>query len=815
MVKTIIFFIVYGLLGVYSITSAQQSKGKIIGQIVNQKQMPIPYATLSLLNKVDSSLIKGGISNDEGGFSFEQLSLGKYILKVEAIGYETKQIDLLLIDSNKLIINLSHVVLQTAVLQLNEVSIIRKKPLIERKSDQTTLNIGNSILATGNTALEILSRAPGVSISNDGNISLRGKSGVGVMFNGKLTYLSTDQLISLLRNTNGNTIETIELIHNPSVKYDAAGTGGMINIKLKKNENYGTNVDLLIGAGYGSYFKNNGALNFNHRSGKINLFGSYDYSDIKEFENLRLERSNQFETTTTYFNQKGRDIYNRLNSAFKIGLDYEINTKNTIGFTFNGYQNTAKNSTNNITNIGSLPSIRDSSIVMEHNGKYNYANQTYNLNYKSIIDTNGKELNIDLAYATFSNTSQSNFLNNFYGNNGLTIKSPFVFRNATPSTIEIKSGKIDYVHPFSANTKLETGFKSAFVNTYNNFIQENLQNNNWVNDLNYSNTFKYKEAINAVYVNVNHQFRGLTLQLGLRTELTHSEGLSSANQNSVKRNYIDFFPNISLNKTIAEAHELGVSYHKRIDRPDYQSLNPFVSFADLYTFSQGNPYLNPQYTNAFDLTYNYQQKWSASLGYSFTKDVITTTLINDVTKKTLYILEQNLASEQNYSFNFGAPISIAKWWETNNDFTLYYSKYQSPNLMGVPFNSGKLTYILNTTQIFSINKTVNAELSTNYQSAQVYGTYAVKPFYGIDLGINKSFLAKKASLKLALNDVFNTRVAKIRSAIASQDYQLYQKPESRIFRLSFSYNFGNSLIKAARERAKSSDSEQSRIKSGS
>lgn len=814
MVKIITFSIIIGLSIVSSIAHSQVIKGNISGKLVDEKQDPISFATLSLRNRADSNLVKGTISTELGKFSFNQIAFGEYFIRIEATSFEKREITLIVIDSNKLSINLDDIILQRSVQQLNTVSITKKKPLIERRSDETILNISNSILATGNTALEILSRAPGVTISNDGSISLRGKSGISVMINGKLTYLSSDQLITLLRNTNGNSIETIALISNPSAKYDAAGSGGIINIKLKKNESYGTNANLVLGGGYGSYYKSNGGINFNHRNQKINLFGSYDYTNNKEFEDLALKRSNQFGSELTYFNQKGRDLYHRTNHSYKIGLDYEINPKNTFGIMLNGYDNNARNTTVNTTFIGAVPSLQDSSILMRNIGNYKYDNQTYNLNYKSVLDSNGHELNIDLDYATFKNTSKSTYDNDFYDAKGLILKPSFSFRNSAPSTINILSGKVDYSYPISEKTKLETGVKSAFVTSENNFVQENLINKNWINDVNYSNRFNYSEIINAAYLNLNHKFKEVDLQIGLRVELTNSEGYSPSTQNKVKRNYIDFFPNVSLTKVVNDNHEFGLSYNKRIDRPDYQSLNPFVYFADLYTFSQGNPYLNPQYTHSFDVSYNFKEQWNASLSYSFTEDVITTTLINDPIKKSLFILEQNLASEQNYNLNIGAPITITKWWETNNDFTLYYNKFKSPKLMGMPFNSGKLSYILNTSQTFNVTKTVNAELNIDYQSAQVYGTYAVKPLYGIDFGVDKSFANKRASIKFTVNDVFNMRKANIKSAIPLQDYQLYQKGESRIFRLSFSYNFGRNSIKAARERSKSSDTEQSRVKSG-
>lgn len=815
MIKTITLSIILSLSLVISVANAQVLNGKISGKLLDEKQNPIAFATLSLHLKSDSSLVKGTISSETGEFLFEQINFASYFLKIEALGFETKIIDQIDSDSNQSIINLNEVILKNQIQQLNEINIIRKNPLIERKSDETVLNISNSILATGNTALEILAQAPGVTITNEGNISLRGKSGVSLMIDGKLSYLSPDQIVNLLRSMNGNSIATISLIHNPSAKYDAAGSAGIINIKLKKNENYGTNANLILGAGYGSYYKSNGAINFNHRDRKINLFGSYDYSNNKEFENLSLKRSSSNTAEITYFDQNGRDIYNRLNNSYKIGLDYELNEKNMIGLLINGYANTAKNVTNNITKIGSLPLLLDSSIVLKNLGRYQYNNQTYNLNYKSVIDTNGQELNIDVDYARFKNSSNSTYENTFFNAKGSILKPAFVFRNAAPADIHIWSGKADYSYPLSEKTKFEAGLKSSFVKSDNNFMQENLVGNNWINDGNYSNHFNYKETINAAYVNLNHKFKGLALQIGLRTELTNAQGFSPSTQSRVKRSYVDFFPYVSLTKVLSEDNELSFSYHKRIDRPDYQSLNPFIYFADLYTFSQGNPYLNPQYTHSFDLSYNFNEKWTASLGYSYTKDVITTTLINDPVKKTLFIIEQNLASEQNYNFNIGAPIVIAKWWETNTDFTLYYNKFKSPNLMGMPFSSGKLTYMINSTQTFILNKSINAELGLDYQSAQVYGTYAVKPLYGIDLGISKAFADKRANLKLAVNDIFNMRKANIKSAIQMQDYRLYQKAESRILRLSFSYNFGSNSIKAVRERSKSSDTEQSRVKSGS
>lgn len=702
----------------------------------------------------------------------------------------------------------------TETKELNTISISGKKPLLERRDGKVIMNIAGSTLATDNSAMEILSRAPGVTVDNDGNISLKGKGGVTIMIDGKLTYLSGSQLANLLRTTDGNSIQSIELMSTPSAKYDAAGTGGIINIKLKKNSAYGTNGTVAAGGGYGRDYKSNASLALNNRSKHFNIFGNYNYVSNKDLQDLIINRTNTAGTEKTYFNQQSFNTEKKQNNSYKAGIDYYLNDHNIIGFVMNGYNNSNHQDMQNTTLIGNQPFRTDSSVTAANKGISKYRNQSYNLNYKSVLDTSGQELNIDLDYATFRSTNQINYNNYFFNSSGIPSAAPLIFRNATPSSIKIWSGKLDYTYAFDPKTKLETGLKSSYVNTDNDFQWENLQNNNWQNDPERSNRFSYRENVNAAYANLSKEFSSATIHLGLRTELTNSEGNSLTLQSKVKRNYIDFFPSIALNQSLSANHDIGFSYNRRIDRPDYQSLNPFIYFSDIYTYNQGNPYLNPQYADSFELTYSYKKTTNVTFGYIHTKDVITTTLITDPVKKTLLLKEENLASRNTYSMNVNRPFALTSWWNTTNDATLYYSRFNSPNLMGVPFKSGKLTYLLNTMQTFTISPSVNAELSANYSSDQVYGTYIAKPIYGVDLGISKSFADKRANIKLAVNDIFNTRKIDVSSAVRQQDYRLYQKEETRIFRATFTYNFGSSVIKAVRSRSNSSEEEKSRVKSG-
>lgn len=791
-----------------------QTTGQISGKVVDEKHIAIMYGAVSLVRAIDSVQVKSAITTEKGEFKFLNLSEGTYLIAVEWMGYQKNLNGPFKISSENRLLSIPQIVILPATKQLNTVSIIGQKPLIERKNNLLIMNVANSTLAAGSTALEILAKAPGVSIDNDGNISFRGKPGVNVMIDGKLTYLSATQLANLLRTTDGNSIQTIEFMTNPSSKYDAAGTGGLINIKLKKNTNYGTNGTLTAGSGYGNYYKSNAGVSLNHRSKDINLFGNYNFSNLKEYEDLDIKRSTSSSNDRTYFDQQGRDISIRKNNSYKAGMDYYLGDRNIIGFAMSGYINHLDANNNINTLISNRPGAVDSSVTATNLGKGKYTSQTYNLNYKAVLDTSGQELNADIDYSRFNNENSITYTNQFYNASGQLVKAPFIFRNGTPTKVKILAGKVDYTYPFNSKMKLETGVKSSYVTTDNDFRSENFDGANWVNDLIQSNRFTYKERVNAAYANLHKEFKSTTIQLGLRAELTNSEGNSVTLQNVVKRNYLDLFPSLAIQQSLSKDHEIGFSYSSRINRPDYQSLNPFIYFADLYTFSKGNPQLKPEYANSLELSYGYKKTTNITFGYIHTKDVMTTTLLTDTVKKTLLIYEQNLASRSTVSMNVNRPLAITSWWATTNDATLYYSRFSSPDLLGAPFKNGKLTFMMNTVQTFTLNGTMNAELSANYQSAQVFGTYVARPIYGVDLGISKSFADKKAAIKLSASDLFNTRKIRVKSAIPFQDYNLSQKQESRIFRLTFSYNFGSSGVKAVRERPNSSEVEQNRVKSG-
>jgi iron complex outermembrane receptor protein len=787
-----------------------KSTGGITGQLQNEQAKPMDYATVTLLKGKDSSVVKSTLTNDAGKYLFANIVPGIYIIKATTVGYQAGFSPVITIQND--VASAPVIKMQQNSRNLQGVTITAAKPLIERKLDRTVMNVENSVLAAGNNALEILERAPGVTIDKDDNISLKGKQGVTVMINDKLTYLSPAQLSALLRSTDGTTIQSIEIITNPSSKYDASGNSGIINIKLKKNKQSGTNGSLTAGVGYGKNFRDNTSLTLNNKTGNLNLFGTLSRGDITRENILDINRTVVSGPTTRYFTQntimKKPVHYNN----YRVGADYNTSAKNTLGFVVSGdYTNEVNNNVSR-TNIGSQPMSIDSFQNTLSGIKQTYRNIAVNLNDKLIIDTTGQELSIDLDYSKFNNNSFANYDTYFFLPNGSSARPSLFLRNQTPSNISIYTAKADYTYPLSKSLKLETGVKASSVKTDNDLRAEIQQGGIFVNDVSRTNRFVYDEKISAAYVNLGQTFKKTTIQAGLRAENTSSTGNLVTNNQVVHRSYLNFFPSLFINQALSDKHELGLNYSRRIDRPDYDNLNPFVYYLDQYTYEKGNPFLKPQYTNTFELNYTYNKTLNVTLGYSRTTDASVDVLLTDTVKKATFQTRENLQTRDNYNININTPYTITKWWSGNINVDGFYQKFKSAALLGQMLNNGQLAFQGRATQTFMVPG-YKLEVSANYESAQSYSIFKIKSQYAIDAGLSHSFYQKRMNLKLAVSDIFNTRKSRVSTNYSETNLNLVQKNETRIGRITFTYNFGNSKIKA-RQHQTGADDEKSRVKSG-
>ncbi|CAN5411121.1 outer membrane beta-barrel family protein [soil metagenome] len=788
-----------------------QTQVRVTGNITDNGKKALSAVTISLINAKDSSLAKVALSNSGGKFEIAVTKMGNYLLSYTLVGFEQKYSEVFEIKTGKDIYNYNTSLLP-AVAELKGVTIVSKKPMIEVKADKTVFNVEASINATGSNALELLQKSPGIQVDNNDNISMKGKTGVKVYIDGKMMQLDTKDLAAYLKGINSNDIEAIEMISNPSAKYDASGNAGIVNIRLKKNKKFGTNGSANLGFVQGVTPKGNGSVNLNYRDKKINIFSNLSAS-IGDYQNiLNLYRIQK----DTLYDQRSVNISSNKNFNVKAGADYFINSKNTIGVmaTTSLGENEFKSTTG--TEISYNPTGQYvKSLRAFNNIPGNRTNANFNLNYR-YIDTSGREINFDADYGLFRGTGRSYQPNYYYGGNNNLLYS-IINRNYTPTDIDIYTAKVDIEQKLGKG-KLGYGAKTSFVTTKNTFDFFNDNANGVpVKILEKSNSFKYKENVNAGYVNYQQQLNEKwSIQTGLRVEQTNSDGtLSRADDvaqpdDRVKRNYFDFFPSAALTWNVNKKHSLNLTYSRRIDRPTYQDLNPFENKLDELTYEKGNAFLRPQYTDNIELTHTFLGFLNSTVGYSYVKDYATQ--ITDTTGNATFIQQKNLATQQIISFSVGSTLPIRKWW--NGYANLWYNYQMFDGAIGAnAVNINIPSYGAYLQQTFTLGKDYAAEVSSYFNGPSIWGaTWKTKPQGGVDVGIKKQFMQKRATVKVSATDIFHTNPWTATSDFGGTYIKGSGEWESRTFRVNFSWRFGSNEIKNSRDRKTGLESESSRIK---
>jgi iron complex outermembrane receptor protein len=802
---TTIYFTLLLLVAGFTGAFAQVAQTRLTGKLVNDQGAIVDYATISLLKASDSTVVKGTLTNEAGLYTLENIKPGTYIIKASNIGYAKTATAPFTVDEGKDQLAMPDIKISTTTKTLGAVTITSTKPLIEQKTDRMVMNVENSILAAGNTALEILQRAPGVTIDKDDNISLKGKQGVTVMINDKLTYLSAQQLATLLRSTDGTTIQSIEIITNPSAKYDAAGNSGIINIKLKKNKQNGTNGSLTAAVAMASKFRESQNLNINHKEGNLNLFGSLSHGDIPSNRTMEINRKTSDAGNTSYFMQHTNMPQTYHYNNFRAGADLDVTSQHTIGVVVSGNSNSERDLNHNQTKIGSTMNTVDSALNTNSEIRQTFSNLAVNLNDRLKLDTLGQSLGIDLDYSKFKNNSKADYTTYYFLPDGTVQHEPELLRNETPSDIEIRSAKVDYAKPLTKTLKFETGAKFSSVKTDNDLRAEKYDGTAYVNDTTRTNRFIYTEKITAAYVNFNQEYKGGSVQLGLRAEYTQSNG-TLMGSTPVDRSYLNFFPSLFVSQALGKKNDLNFSYSRRIDRPNYGDLNPFVYYLDPYTFNQGNAFLKPQYTNNFELGYVYNKTINVSVGYSKTTDAITEIILTQGNKS--FQTNLNLATQTNYNINVYVPYTVAKWWTGNANFNGFYMGFKSDDVNNSNIDDGRRAFVFKTTQTLSFGAT-KGEIMVDYRSPLTYGIYEIHARKNISAAISQNLMDKKFNVKFGVDDIFNIARNDIDSYQVGNNFTLRQKSDSRVFRLTATYNFGNSKIKA-REHRTGAEEESSR-----
>ena len=784
----------------------------ISGKISTENKTPLSFVTVSVLKKTDSSLVKVAVSNVAGNFTIENISSGNYLLKFTTVGYKETFLPIDSVNFNNNSIDIKNIVLYKTDQSLTTHTVIAKKPMIEVKADKMIFNVEASINATGSDAFELLRKSPGVMVDNNDNISMKGKTGVKIYIDGKPTQFSSAELASFLKGINSSDIEAIEMISNPSAKYDAAGNAGVINIRLKKNKKYGTNGNVTAGYTQGITPKFNESIGLNYRNKKINLFGNFGHSGGIYQNDMNINRIQ----LDSVYDLKSVNKNDNKNFNYKVGADYFLNKKNTIGFISTLNQSDGTQTGSGITPIYFYPTgTFVKTLVANSDGTQHSMNINNNINYR-YADTSGTGINMDVDYGTFRKTGES-YQPNFYNDiNGYLIYK-VVNRNNMPVNIDIFSAKIDVEHNWG-KAKIGYGAKTSYVKTENTFEFFNDDvNGNPIKILSRSNYFTYYENVNAAYANyIRPLNKKWNLQAGLRMEQTNSEGdLTRADSivqpdNTVIRNYTDLFPSGALTYTFNDKNTFNLTYSKRIDRPTYQDLNPFENKLDELTYQKGNAFLQPQYTNNVELSHTYMGMLTTSVSYGHTRNFATE--ITDTVGNATYVQQQNLADLNYYGFSVGSSTSIKKWWSGYVNFWFMYHDIKG-SIGENPFHVKVPMYGAYWQQSFTLKKEFSAELSGWYNGPAFWAaTWKTSPQWSMDIGLQKTFFNKNLTVKASVTDIFYTAPWKATNNFGGMNIYANGNWESRTFRLTVNWRFGSNQISASRERKTASESESKRIK---
>lgn len=812
MKKSLLLSLIALLIG----STAIAQTASISGTAITGTGQGIPFATAALRSVADSSLVKAAVANEAGVFAFAGLRAGSYRVGLTAVGYASWQSDVVTLTDGQTV-TLPPARLTEAAKSLAEVSIKATKPLVEVLPDKLVLNVESSITALGSSAIELLQKAPGVLIDPNDNILLQGKNGVRVFIDGKPSPLGLADLAAYLRTVQATDIEAIEIITQPSARFDAQGNAGIINIRLKKNRNFGTNGSATLGLAVGAYYpKYNGSVSLNNRTKKTNLFATYSLRDARDwsFINLYREQSGQF------FDQRSESRVQSTAQNARLGADWFVSKYSTLGMLLDGSLRDATGSTLGLTPIGNLEGrVTTQLLIADNRNLSNRANGNANLNYR-FADTSGHELSIDADLGRFRSRGNNYQPNRYVDPITKALIQERNYRMNTLTNIVLRTLKADYGQRLWGG-KLSAGVKLSSVRTDNDFDFFDVIKAQNILNTDRTNRFVYTENVNAGYASFEKSKGKWQGQLGLRLEHTHSNGqligvAEPTAESHVIRRYLNAFPSAGLTYSQNQNNSFSLNYSRRIDRPSYESLNPFESKLDELTFQKGNAFLRPQYTNTIQLSHTYKYKLTTSLSYSDTQDYFTSITDTVATvpgeQPRNFITTRNLANQRVVSLGVSYPFSIARWWNVY----LNVSAYRSAN--NANFGDGKTIGLvanvlsLYAQQTISLPGAWKLEVSGYYTSPSIWGgTFQNRRYWGSTVGIQRKVLHERGSVVLTVSDPFNSQQWRGISRFGGLYMDASGGYESRQIRINFSYNFGSQQVKAARQRKTGLEDEKGRL----
>lgn len=794
------FSLIAFLIFLLSSSIYSQQYGTIEGTVIDStNNSPLAFASVSVINENDNKVATGANTDENGKFKIEDIPFGSYKLEVTFIGYSTKIIPGIKLTAQNNNVKLGNLKLKSGTATTEEIDVRGEKSMIEFHGDKRVLNVGENLVLKGATALDVLKEMPGVTVDMDGNVSVRGSEGVKIMIDGKPFGLEGGNRTTTLEQLSAEQIDRVELVTNPSVKYDAEGSSGIINIILKKKREYGYNGTLSLNAGTSD--KYSGGLNLNMRQDNFNISGSYNFNKMN-FNSSRFNLKTFISDNGNYItSQDGSGLRRREAHNFKGGIDFSINKFSSLGLSVN-YRD------------GTGDRIETTNAV-EFNNANNITSQT-----SRTINSNSRGNNLDMALSfshVFKNNPQHKFTSDFTFSNepddDITYSNDDdIFPvNPTPHKLkEVENDKdrnfqlsADYVLPISKETKFEAGYKGTIKKNDNDFVSSNFDYNTnqyEVNNL-LSNRFKYDEIVNGIYSSLTGKFVNFDYMIGGRLEQTNSKGNLVTTGYIFDKSYLEFFPSFSISRKLGIVQEIQASYSRRIRRPREENLNPFLKSDDRYNISTGNPDLKPEFTNSFELNYiNYLSigTFTPSIFYRRTTDEITRvrTLVDSVTTLTTF---DNLNSSNSY----GAELLISSqpfdFIGLNGNVS-----YFKTDVTGGGVNSGIKNSAYSWSSRLSSNINLPADfgiqISYMYSGKRVTAQGVFNPMQMLDAAVKKDFFDKKLTISLRVSDILNTSKFSFNLNDPAFTETAERRRDSRNIFLNLSYKFGTDEKKSRGKR---------------
>lgn len=798
------FFLFFFLL----ISNIASGQGKIKGTIMDGNNEKIVFANVLLLNPLDSSLIKGGLTDDFGKYTFQNIPPGDYLISASYLGYNIGFSDPFILDNNSTV-DVNTIVLLEGV-TLDQVQVTARKPLYEQKIDRLVVNVSNSIVSTGGTALEVLERSPGVIVNQQTNaISLIGKEGVVVMINGRINYQPTASIVQMLAGMPSDNIESIELITTPPANYDAEGNAGFINIVLKQRTDLGLNGNVFSSLGYGNGETGSGSINMNYRKGGINIFASYGFTLNDQKNTADIYRRIGTPLSILENNIHTDRDPQQLNNNLRLGADFQLSSQTIFGVLFSAYHNkwTMDADNNSIIKINGMID-QNISLQNEEINRWKHTGANANLEHKF---SSGGKLNVNVDYLHYEDYNPNNYDIQYYtaDNNLLSAEK---LRSSKLTPIDITVGQIDYSNDIHDNLSYSIGLKFGHSSFNNTVSAENNVNGNWIFIDQFTNESDLTENIGAAFGAVDYKLdNNNSFKLGLRYEHTDSQ-LNTVKEGSVvDRQFGVFFPSVFYSRTINDNQSINLSYSKRITRPTFNDMAPFAIFFDPNTYVFGNAGLQPAITNNVKAEYRYKS-YILSLQYAKQDSTIATfqERVDVVNNQQLYE-PTNLSNTKTFSASLSLPIYLGNKYSIQNNVILIQSETNS-FYENTAIKLSKTVYSFNSTHSYNINNDYTAEISGFYNSPSITGRYVNKEIYGVNVGFQKKF-DNGSKLGINIRDLFNSIVFAGGTDLPSQNFltQTSLDFSNRTFSLSYSFNFGNSKLKSSRSRVTGSEEERSRV----